>query len=277
MADQRQVAVVTGGASGIGLGIAEEAGRRGMTVILLDVDERPLAAAEEAFRERQVSVEARRLDVTDEKAFEALAADLFERYGKVDYLFNNAGVLVAGQTWERSVDDYRWIFEVNVMGVVNGIRAFVPRMIKTGQRAWVVNTASAGGLRAAPMVGPYCASKFAVVGLTESLEYEFQMMDLPLKAAVLCPGEVQSGIYKSERIRPDRFAGQGAPLDEKAQAFLDRLNTNNETAKSPTEVGRYVFQALDEDRFYLLPHPEWLTRVRQRVDILFEGGRPTPI
>jgi NAD(P)-dependent dehydrogenase (short-subunit alcohol dehydrogenase family) len=277
MAEQRQVAVITGGASGIGLGIAEEAGRRGMTVILLDVDERPLAAAEEAFRERQVSVEARRLDVTDEKAFDALAADLFERYGKVDYLFSNAGVLVAGQTWERSIDDYRWIFEVNVMGVVNGIRAFVPRMIKAGQPAWVVNTASMGGLRAAPMVGPYCASKFAVVGLTESLEYEFQTMELPLKAAVLCPGEVQSGIYKSDRIRPDKFATQGATLDDKAQAFLDRLNTNNETAKSPQEVGRYVFQALDEGRFYLLPHPEWMARVRHRVDILFEGGRPTLI
>ena len=248
-----------------------------MTVILLDVDERPLAAAEEAFRERQVSVEARRLDVTDEKAFDALAADLFERYGKVDYLFNNAGVLVAGQAWEHSVDDHRWIFEVNVMGVVNGIRAFVPRMIKTGQRAWVVNTASVGGLRAAPMFGSYCASKFAVVGLTECLEYEFQMMDLPLKAAVLCPGGVQSGIYKSDRVRPDKFAAQSAALDEKAQAFLDRLNTSNETAASPEAVGRYVFQALDEERFYLLPHPEWISRIRQRVDILLEGGRPTPI
>jgi NAD(P)-dependent dehydrogenase (short-subunit alcohol dehydrogenase family) len=274
MSSESEVAVVTGGASGIGLGIAEEAGRRGMTVILLDLDERPLAEAEQAFKDRQVRVEARRLDVTDGAAVEAIDQDLFDRHGRVDYLFNNAGVLVAGQTWERSVDEYRWIFEVNVMGVVNGIRAFVPRMIKANRPAWVVNTASLGGLRAAPMVGPYCASKFAVVGLTESMEYEFQSMGLPLKGAVLCPGEVQSGIYKSERVRPDKFAAQGASLDDKAQAFLDRLNTNNETATTGEAVGRYVFQALDENRFYLLPHPEWMSRVRHRLDIMFEGGRP---
>jgi NAD(P)-dependent dehydrogenase (short-subunit alcohol dehydrogenase family) len=274
MSSEGEVAVVTGGASGIGLGIAEEAGRRGMTVILLDIDERPLGEAEQAFRDRQVQVEARRLDVTDSAAVDALAQDLFDRYGRVDYLFNNAGVLVAGQTWERSADEYRWILEVNVMGVVNGIRAFVPRMIKAGRPAWVVNTASMGGLRAAPMVGPYCASKFAVVGLTESMEFEFQAMGLPLKGAVLCPGEVQSGIYKSERIRPEKFADHGASLDDKAQAFLDRLNAGNETAMTGEAVGRYVFQALDEDRFYLFPHPEWLARIRHRHDIMFEGGRP---
>jgi len=277
MESERQVAVITGAASGIGRGIAEEAGRRGMTVILLDVDSGPLAEVEEAFRQRQVQVEARKMDVTDGAAMDALAADLFERHGRVDYLFNNAGVLVAGQTWERSVDDWRWIYEVNVMGVVNGVRAFVPRMIAANRPAWVVNTASMGGLRSAPMVGPYCASKFAVVGLTESMEYEFQAMGLPLKAAVLCPGEVSSGIYKSERIRPEKFAEHGAALGEQASAFMDRLNANNETAMAPEAVGRYVFQALEEDRFYLLPHPEQMSRVKQRIDIMFAGGRPAPM
>jgi NAD(P)-dependent dehydrogenase (short-subunit alcohol dehydrogenase family) len=277
MDPERKVAVVTGAASGIGRGIAEEAGRRGMTVVLLDVDERPLGETEAAFRERQMQVESRRLDVTDEKAVEALAAELFERHGQVDYLFNNAGVLAGGHSWDRSVDEWRWTFEVNVMGVVNGVRAFVPRMIAAGRPAWVVNTASIGGLRAAPMMAPYCASKFAVVGMTEAMEYEFRLMGLPLKAAVLCPGVVNTGIWDSERVRPDKFADHGEAWDDSTKEFFDRMVANNEVGLLPEAVGRYVFQALDEDRFYLLPNPDWMSRVKHRVDILYAGGRPEPI
>jgi NAD(P)-dependent dehydrogenase (short-subunit alcohol dehydrogenase family) len=277
MDSERQVAVVTGAAGGIGRGIAEEAGRRGMTVVLLDVDNGPLDELAEAFRLRQVQVDPRKVDVSDTAAVDDLAADLFDRYGRVDYLFNNAGVLVGGLSWERSPDDWRWTFEVNVMGVVNGVRAFVPHMIKAGRPAHVVNTASIGGLRASPMLGPYCASKFAVVGLTETLQYEFDMMELPLKAALLCPGEVASGIWKSDRVRPAKFAGQGQEWDEKAKTFFDRMNANNDTGMQPDEIGRFVFQALDEGQFYLLPHPQQMARVKHRIDLLMSGGRPALI
>jgi short-subunit dehydrogenase len=141
----------------------------------------------------------------------------------------------------------------------------------------VVNTASIGGLRAAPMMAPYCASKFAVVGMTEAMEYEFRLMGLPLKAAVLCPGVVNTGIWNSERVRPDKFADHGEAWDDNTKEFFDRMVANNEAGLLPEAVGRYVFQALDEDRFYLLPNPDWASRVKHRVDILFAGGRPEPI
>jgi NAD(P)-dependent dehydrogenase (short-subunit alcohol dehydrogenase family) len=274
MVSERPVAVVTGAASGIGLGIAQEAGRRGMAVVLADVDEGPLAAAEESFRERQVQVESRKVDVGDTAAVDGFAAEVFERHGRVDYLFNNAGVLAGGLSWEQSADEYRWTFEVNVMGVVNGVHAFVPRMIAAGRPATVVNTASIGGLRASPLLGSYCASKFAVVGLTETLQYEFDLMELPLKAAVLCPGEVNSGIWRSDRVRPARFAQHGGEWNEKVKAFFARMNANNETGMTPETIGRFVFQALDEGRFYLLPHPEAMGRVKHRIDLLMSGGRP---
>src|SRR5690606_20990427 len=148
------------------------------------------------------SVITAKLDVSDAAAVEALAASVFETHGKVNLLFNNAGVLVDGKSWERSLDDWRWIFDVNVMGVIHGIRSFVPRMLSQGEAGRVINTSSIGGLMGGgAFMGPYQSTKHAVTALSETLFRELAQESAPVSASVLCPAEVAPAIWESARLR----------------------------------------------------------------------------
>lgn len=248
---QGKVCVITGAGSGIGGGLARRAAALGMHVIGADVDEAGLAELEHTLHERGQSIETRRVDVRDEQAVEDLAHHVFTRHGKVNLLFNNAGVLVDGKSWERPLRDWRWSFDVNVFGVINGIRSFVPRMLAQGEPGRIVNTSSQGGLLGGgTFMAPYQASKHAVAALTESLHAELELEAAPVSASCLCPGEVSTHIWQSERLRPEAEHNR---LGHAEQQFHDMVAGMTESGSSPDEFAQETFAAIEAGRFWIVP------------------------
>ncbi|HEY2104558.1 MAG TPA: SDR family NAD(P)-dependent oxidoreductase [Candidatus Binataceae bacterium] len=270
-----KVAVVTGAGSGIGGGLAGKAAALGMKVVICDVDTKGLKATEATLAQNGVEVLALETDVTDYNSVAKAAEAAYARFGRVNLLFNNAGVLVSGISWERSLEDWRWNLDVNVMGVIHGIKAFVPRMIAGGEEGIVVNTASVGGLTAGPFMGPYTTSKYAVVGLTETLNAEFAVLGLKLRAACLCPGEVSTKIFRSERIRPQKF-GARAESSRKEDVKLHESLTNFVEGQgiTPAELAERVFAALDAGKFWIFPHPKFKETFTARYNAMMKDEAP---
>ena len=183
------VAVITGAASGIGAGLAREAARRGMKLVLADRDAARLDEVAASIGDAALAVPT---DVTDPAALQALADAAYATHGQVDLLFNNAGVLSTGLSWEIPADRWQMSLDVNVRGIVNALRAFVPRLIAADRPARIINTASVGGFLPAPLMAPYSATKFAVVALTESLAGELSMLGSKVQVSLLAPGPVKS-------------------------------------------------------------------------------------
>lgn len=269
-----RVCVVTGAGSGIGAGLARHAAAAGMHVIGADVDVPGLAELEKTVRGRRQSVETRRTDVRDEQAVEALAIEVFAKHGQVNLLFNNAGVLVDGKSWERPMRDWRWSFEVNVYGVIHGIRSFVPRMLKQGEPGRVVNTSSQGGLMGGgTFMGPYQASKHAVAALSETLFAELALEQAPVTASCVCPAEVATGIWESDRLRP---AAERNRLDSEGERqFHDAVAGAVAKSMSPEEFAAQVFAAIEADRFWIVPDDEFFRQVLElRTRCIVEGRSP---
>lgn len=271
-----RVAVITGAGSGIGAGLAGHACALGMRVVLADIDQRGLDTVAQRLRKSGAEVLTQRTDVADFASVNALADAAFTRFGGVDLLFNNAGVLVDGLSWERSVEDWRWSLDVNVMGVVHGIKAFVPRMLAAGRDGVVVNTASQAGLVVGQYLGPYTASKHAVVGITETLHYELLLQGAKVRAAVLCPGEVVTGIWESERLRPERY-GHKTEFSTAAEVqFRDLVSSAVAQGISPAELAQFVFEALAAGKFWLFPHPEFKPAYTRRYQTVIDETVPKP-
>lgn len=258
------VAVITGAASGIGCGLARIALERGMRLVLADID----AAALEAFAATlDGEVSTFTVDVRDPASVEALARHSYDTYGQVDLLFNNAGVLIGGKSWEIPSERWAHQLQVNVLGVVHGMAAFIPRMIAAGGPARVVNTASIGGLITAPYLAPYSASKFAVVALSESLALELQIEGAPIGASVLCPGPVRTEIFR------ETTSMTGASASEQTLAMM-RDHTSQ--GLDPDELARRAFAGIDEGKFWIIPQPEYLDdTLRQRVEGILARQNPT--
>src|SRR5258706_11754428 len=201
-----KVAVVTGGASGIGYAMAERFAAEGMKVVLADVEPTALEAACGRLAAAGADVLGVPTDVACGAAVEVLARRTIERFGKVHVLCNNAGVSVGGPLWEHTEDDWTWVLGVNLWGVVHGVRAFVPIMIRQNEPAHVVNTASLAGLTSNPFLGIYNVTKHGVVTISETLAQELAFVGAPVKVSVLCPGFVQTKIADSHRNRPTDLA-----------------------------------------------------------------------
>jgi len=260
-----QVAVVTGAASGIGFGLAETLGARGLTVVLADVEASALEAARASLASRGFLVHAHVCDVADAAAVDELARAVIARCGKVDLLINNAGVGGRlGPLWDSHPGDWAWTFGVNVFGVVNGVRSFLPAMLqrRTGH---VVNVASLAGLTAPPFLSPYVASKHAVVGLSESLAAELAMAGSPIRVSVVCPGHVQSRIAQSDRNRPAALAA----ASRTAPDVLARISAGFAAAlgepMAPVDLANRVLAGIEQDDFLILTHPELNGQVRARL------------
>ena len=271
---QGKVCVVTGAGSGIGGGLARHAAAAGMHVIGADVDEAGLAQLEATVRSRGQSIEIRRVDVRSEEEVEALARSVFDRHGKVNLLFNNAGVLVDGKSWERSMRDWRWSFDVNVFGVIHGIRAFVPRMLAQGESGRIVNTSSQGGLLGGgTFMGPYQASKHAVTVITETLYNELAQQDAPITASCVCPAEVATGIWMSDRLRPAEERNRLA--SESEQQFHDAVAGAVARSLTPDEYAAQVFAAVEADRFWIVPTDGFFRSVLElRIRRVLDGLPP---
>jgi NAD(P)-dependent dehydrogenase (short-subunit alcohol dehydrogenase family) len=263
---RERVAVVTGGGGGIGLALAQAFAARGAALVLADVDEEALARAERALAGRGAAVLAVPTDVTRRESVEALAERAFGRFGAVHLLCNNAGIAVSGPLVGADPGDWQAAMAINFWGVVHGVDAFVPRMLAHGQGGHVVNTASMAGLVGMDGLGIYCATKFAVVGLSESLYRELAPRGIGV--SLLCPMLVATAIAENSL----RLRGLTRPLAPPAPAAPIALQGS---VIAPDEVARRVVQAIEARRFYVFTHPEQrelLRRRARRQDEVFESG-----
>lgn len=248
-----KVAVVTGGASGIGLAMAQRFAEAGMNIVLADIEAEPLAMAEAAIASKGAKVLAHRADVAKAEDIEALAVAAYARFGNVHVLCNNAGVGGSrGAAWELSLDDWRWVIDVDLWSVINGVRSFVPRMIAGGEEAHIVNTASVAGLLSGAVGAPYTVAKFGVVALTESLYFELKRAGHPIGASVLCPGFVATNIFDSGRNRQSEY-GEGQRLTAEEEAAVAQLRANRQAGiMQPDYIAEQVFSAVTNDQLYII-------------------------
>lgn len=270
-----KVAVVTGGASGIGRAMADRFAREGMKIVLADVEESALEAARKEMTAAGAEVLAVRVDVSRADEVEALAKRTFEAFGGAHVVCNNAGIGAGGLTWDLSLQDWEWVLGVNLWGVVHGIRAFVPRMLAQGE-GHVVNTASIAGLLSAPGMAPYCASKHAVVAISECLHHDLTLAaGGKVKVSVVCPAWVKTRIADSDRNRPaaaPRRAAKDRPPQEQMMDALVRQAI--EGGIPPAEVAEQVWDAVANDRFWVLTHPKTKKAVEKRLRGAIEGKSP---
>lgn len=258
-----RVAVVTGGASGIGRGMALAFADAGAHVAIADVEDEPARAVAREVESRGVRALALHVDVSDRTSVETLAEKVYGEFGAAHVLCNNAGVGAGGPLDQCTDDDWRWVLAVNLDGVVHGLQAFLPRMKRQDGEKHVVNTASMAGLIAFPGLGPYTASKYAVVGISETLRAEGASYGLGV--SVLCPGLVRTNITSSQRNRPaalSRSRGRPEVLAEQATARMQKEGMD------PLEVGRRVRAAVLENRLYVLTHPDLERFFEARVEAI---------
>ncbi len=255
-----KVAFITGGASGMGLAMARSFAAAGMKVAIADVEQEALDRVKAEFDASNAEVITLRVDVTDRTAMEAAADATESAFGKVHVLVNNAGVAVGGSLDQMSYEDWDWVMGVNLDGVVNGLQAFVQRIKAHGEGGHVVNTASLAGHFAIPGLGVYTASKYAVVGISETLRADLKQYNIGV--SVLCPGVVNTNIFDSGRNRPSHLQGE----TDTAKLVLSEDVTEPEReqrvaemmakALDPAVVGDMVLHSIQEDEFYIFSHPE---------------------
>ena len=261
-----RVAVVTGGGSGIGFEMARAFAARGAKLVLADISKRRLDDARAKLEAEGAEVLAERTDVADRGAVEGLADRCFSHYGAVHLLCNNAGIAVMGPLLEATSKDWQRGFGINFWGVVHGCEAFVPRMLEQGVGAHVVNTASMAGLSGMRGLGVYCASKFAVVGYTESLSRELSGSGVGV--SLLCPMVVATNIGDNSReiLRegaPGRTSSQPPPRSDVAGSVI-----------TPDQVAARVVRAIEQRRFYVLTHEEQRPILERRAALLDETFAP---
>lgn len=270
-----KVAVVTGAASGIGRAMAERFAKEGMSVVLADIEEKPLAEATDAIVKSGVRAIGVRTDVSKAADVDALAARAFKDFGAVHVLCNNAGVGVGHLMWERTVADWEWALGVNQWSVIHGIRAFVPKMIAQGE-GHVVNTASIAGTITAAGMGPYCAAKHAVVAMSECLHHDLQLAaGGKVKVSVLCPGWVKTNIDNSDRVRPESLKATARELAPHEQMMQGMIRAAIAGGIPASEVAERVLQAIHEEKFYIFTHPKMMGAVKKRMELMLAGENPT--
>ena len=272
---KEKVALVTGAASGIGFALADRFASVGMKVVLCDIEEGALAQAEQSLRAKGAPVLAFRCDVSKADDVETLANRAYEKFGAVHVLCNNAGVGAGGLSWRHSLEDWQWVLGVNLWGVIHGIRTFVPRMLDQGTEGHIVNTASVAGLVAGAGIGPYNASKSAVVAISETLRKELDLSEAGVGVSVLCPGYVRTNIFESQRNRPEALRNPSRAAGD-ARVRNDALKRMLDIAMDPAEVAGMVHDAVIEDRFWVITHAEFLKPIAERADEIVAGTNPRP-
>jgi NAD(P)-dependent dehydrogenase (short-subunit alcohol dehydrogenase family) len=265
-----KVAVVTGAASGIGLAVCHRAAAEGMRLVMADIEEAPLEAAAQQLSKGGTDVLAVVTDVSEGESVARLRDRAVEHFGTVHLVHNNAGVSVSGTLWQVPEADWRWVLGVNLWGVVHGIAAFVPLLVEQGE-GHVVNTASLAGLISPPFLGPYNATKHAVVTISETLIKELRLSGADVGVSVLCPGFVRTAISESDRNRPQWAP---APAEARVQELAEVGKQLNAAGMDPAEVANAVFDAVREGRFYVFTHPETKPAVAHRMHDLLEERTP---
>jgi len=275
------IAVITGAASGFGLEASRIAASRGMQVVMADVQPEALDLAASEITALGAQVLPFQLDVSKPERVQALADATLQRFGTPSFVFNNAGVGHGGLIWEHSLKDWEWVVGVNLMGVAHGVRIFTPLMLKAAEadpayRGHIVNTASMAGLLSAPNMGVYNVTKHAVVAMSETLYQDLALVTDQVHAHVLCPFFVPTGIHSSHRNRPAEMRDAGArPTRSQlvAQAMVQQAVTHGKLTAA--DVARFVFEAMDANRFYIYSHPKSLASVQTRLEDIMAVRNPT--
>jgi len=262
-----KVAVVTGGASGIGRAMAKRFAAEGMHVVIADI-EKPVLDATAA----ELGVVGAVTDVSDAASVQALADEVVDRFGAVHLVANNAGVGGGGRIRDCSLDDWNWVLGVNLMGVVHGVHAFLPLLLANPDGGHIVNTASMAGHIAPPGLGPYTTSKFAVVGLSEVLAAELEQDGAAVHVSVVCPGFVRTNIYDSQRNRPAALG----PAPERPLFTDDAMAMIDAASIDPSVVADAVVDAVQHDRFWVFTHPDLMASIESRLQRIVDAGRATP-
>lgn len=273
----KKVAVITGAASGIGCGIAERCAKEGMKIVLADIEKKPLLNLELLLRKKGCEVISVLTDVSKENDIKKLANIAFDNFGCVQFLFNNAGVGVGGTAWEASVAQWNWVIDVNLKGVIYGIKYFIPRMINQDEECFVVNTASLAGLTTGAGLAPYIVTKHAVVSLTETLFHDLRIKKSKIKTAVFCPVIVNTRIMESLRNAPadiKREIGKEKQTDEQRQieAHMRQVLAHGMTIKQSSDC---LFKELEMGKFYILTHPACKSMVETRFKDILNAHTPT--
>lgn len=265
-----KTAVITGAASGIGAALVRAAATRGMNLVLADLNADAAQAVAESCGDVPSFVMA--VDVALQKDVEELAAAAYDRFGEVSLLCNNAGVVPGGRhrpVWEYEPADWQWAFGVNLMGIVHGMRSFVPRMLQAGRKAHIVNTASVSGFISGAGSPVYGASKHAAVRATEALYATLKEQGAPIGVTMLCPGLVNTAIFASERNRPAHLQTGAETV-----AVPDELNAISAMGSDPADVAELAFQAVMEDRFYAFTTDRFDEMIRRRGDSILQRSNP---
>jgi NAD(P)-dependent dehydrogenase (short-subunit alcohol dehydrogenase family) len=274
-----KVAVITGGASGLGREFANSAARLGMKLVLADVQQDMLDQAKAELEGQGAEVLAMLCDVRKGEQLQALADATMARFGAVHLLFNNAGVGSGGLIWENSVADWEWVMGVNVWGVIHGVRIFTKLMLECAKadpafEGHIVNTASMAGLLNAPTMGVYNVSKHAVVSLSETLYHDLALVEAPIGASVLCPYFVPTGISMSHRNRPDDVKMTEGPTASQRVAQAMTVKAVESGKVSAADVAAITFKAIRDGQFYIYSHPQALGNVAERMDGIVHQKNP---
>ncbi len=278
---KNKTAVLTGAGSGFGLECARIGAKRGMNLVLADVQQDALDKATAELQAVGAQVLARRVDVSNADQMAALGQATFEHFGAPHFVFNNAGVGAGGMIWENTLKDWEWVLGVNVMGVVHGLRTFTPMMLDAAKndpdyRGHIVNTASMAGLLNPPNMGVYNVSKHAVVSMTETLYQDLSLVTEQISASVLCPFFVATGINDSERNRPGAMKDADINLTRSqkiGQAMTSKAVTSGKV--SAADVAALVFDAVTANRFYIYSHPKAIRSVQTRMEDIMQARNPT--
>lgn len=262
---QGKTAFVTGGASGIGFAMAKAFGAAGMNVMLADIEREPLEAAVDELRKRQVKAEGVACDVAERASIEDAAKATIEAFGKVHIVCNNAGVGAGGAIDTVKPRDWDWIVAVNLMGVVYGVETFLPLIRAHGEGGHFVNTASMAGMISPPGMEPYCATKFAVVAMSEG--WAGQLAPENIGISVLCPGFVRTRIFESSRTRQAKFGEAEASASDEPSVGAKLVQAGID----PDIVGACVVEAVRDNDLYIFTHPDMQPAVEQRFERIRQG------
>lgn len=270
-----RVAVVTGAASGFGREFARIGAQLGMKLALADIQADALAATVDELRAQGAQAFGETVDVSRAADVERLAQRTLDAYGAVHLVFNNAGVAAGGLVWEQTVKDWEWVLGVNLWGVIHGVRTFVPIMLAQGDECHVVNTASVAGLLSPQLMGVYNVSKHGVVTLTETLYQDLRVTGARIGVSLLCPAFVPTGIAQSHRNRPPSMRDEAAPTASMIAAQKASEKAVSSGRISAGEVAQMTFDAIRENRFYVITHPRILASVELRLQDVIAQRNPS--
>lgn len=265
-----QIAFITGGASGAGLGQAQVFGRAGAKVVIADIRAEAVEQALAHLRAEGITAHGLVLDIMDRAAYARAADEVEAVFGAPPtLLFNTAGVNSFGPVENTSYDDFDWIIGVNLGGVINGMVTFVPRMIKSGKPGHIVTTSSLGGLMGSALAAPYSAAKAAVINLMES--YRQGLEKHAIGVSVLCPANIKSNIAEASRLRPAQFGQSGYVENEDSIASLHSIHQHG---MDPVELAEHVKRAIEAGQLYVIPYPEAKDGLRAHFDQIVDSVLP---